>query len=241
MTRTPNLKERIEENRKLITKMLSGISTHKRLETLNWIPRALLEETQILFQYPSYMPPEEFDDWLDNTSIANLAPTWKYIVKTQKNKIMDNHEIRNIHRMLTRDTTIPGGVYRQSDAYIEQLKIHAPNYQILLQRLDDIQYYLTDERIPVLTRAFNMHYDLIALQPFEDFNKRTARYCMNSFLIKHGYRPIVFNAPSDKFDYMQALRERARGNTKAYSHYMYMCMIRTQEKLIKLLKKSKSM
>ena len=37
MTKTPKFKKQIEENRKTISKMLSGADTVKRLNNLNWI------------------------------------------------------------------------------------------------------------------------------------------------------------------------------------------------------------
>ena len=49
MTKTPNLKELIEQNRKTITKMLSGSDTAKRLRNLHWIRDELSKETKILF------------------------------------------------------------------------------------------------------------------------------------------------------------------------------------------------
>ena len=105
--------------------------------------------------------------------------------------------------------------------------------------LNDIVFKSQDPKIPILNRAFELHYDLIALQPFDDFNKRTSRLVMNWFLIQNGYRPIVFNKPADKNKYIQSIIARASGDIKTYNNYMYSCMLRTQNEIIKLLKKSK--
>ena len=51
------------------------------------------------------------------------------------------------------------------------------------------------------------------LQPFDDFNKRTARLIMNWLLIQGGYRPIVFNQRTDKQKYKDAIAAKAAGDT----------------------------
>ncbi len=241
MTKTPKLKDIIEQNRQTITKMLSGSDTTKRLRNLHWIRDELSKETKTLFQYPDNMPQKEKQFYLDFSNIKNLGTAWDYIVQHENVKTIDIYSIRQIHQILCKDTDIPGGELRISSAHIMQLGIHAPNYPQMLYRLDDIQYHINDERVPVLTRAFNIHYDIIAAQPFNDYNKRTARLVMNWFLISRGYRPILFNKRSDKENYMIALRARANGDTKAYSHYMYECMLRTQREIIKRLRKSRVM
>ena len=41
MTKTPKTKIEIEQNRQIITKMLSGAGTHKRLNNVNWLRHIL--------------------------------------------------------------------------------------------------------------------------------------------------------------------------------------------------------
>ena len=93
----------------------------------------------------------------------------------------------------------------------------------------------------ILHRAFDAHYELIALQPFDDYNKRTARLVMNWLLVQNGYRPIVFNRPNDKQRYKTAIAQYASGDKKSYYAYMSQCMVRTQQDIIKLLTKSKTL
>lgn len=236
--KTNKIKLQIEENRETISKLLSGRDTVKRLNNLNWITHELTVETQVLFQCPDGMPKAERDACLDYTSMSNLAKTWEYILKHQSPKhVIDNMAIRKIHSLLAHGTDIPGGQYRLVDVYV--LRTSAPDFNDMLYKMDDVQYNLGDTNTPVLTRAFNAHYDIIAAQPFNDFNKRTSRMVMNWFLVQNGYRPILFNHPSDKHEYMDALRARANGDCKTYSHYMYSCMLRTQREIISLLNKSR--
>lgn len=57
--------------------------------------------------------------------------------------------------------------------------------------------------------------------------------------IQGGYRPIVFNQRTDKQKYKDAIAAKAAGDTKKYTQYMYSCLLRTQNEIINLLKKSR--
>ncbi len=232
-------KERIEENRKIITSLLSGAGTHKRLNNVNWLRHELsYTEPKTLF----YIPNREQQPYLDYNCMKNIGEAYDYTIENS-NKQIDAIEICKIHSILCTDTHIQGGLFRTSDKIIE-IKINgerlkAPDFHLIPTILNEIVFKVNDPKIPVLNKALELHYDLIALQPFDDFNKRTSRLIMNWYLIQNGYRPIVFNQPTDKQKYINAISERAKGNIKAYNNYMYACMIRTQNEIIKLLRKSK--
>ena len=232
-------KQSIEDNRKIITSLLSGAGTHKRLNNVNWLRHELsYTEPKTLF----YIPNKEQQPYLDYNCMKNIGEAYDYTIENQHSPI-DSIEICKIHSILCANTHIQGGLFRKSDKILE-IKINgerfkAPDYQLIPTLLNDIVFKSQDPKIPILNRAFELHYDLIALQPFDDFNKRTSRLIMNWYLIQNGYRPIVFNQPTDKQKYINAISERAKGNIKAYNNYMYSCMLRTQNEIIKLLKKSK--
>lgn len=232
-------KERIEENRKIITSLLSGAGTHKRLNNVNWLRHELsYTEPKTLF----YIPNKEQLPYLDYNCMKNIGEAYDYTIENQQKQI-DAIEICKIHSILCIDTHIQGGLFRTSDKIIEikinEERLKAPDFHLIPSMLNEIVFKIHDPEIPVLNKALELHYDLIALQPFDDFNKRTSRLIMNWYLIQNGYRPIVFNQPTDKQKYINAISERARGNIKAYNNYMYACMIRTQNEIIKLLKKSR--
>ncbi len=232
-------KEIIEENRKIITKLLSGSDTTKRLNNMNWLRHEIsYTEPRTLF----YIPSKEQQPYLDYNCMKNIGEAYDYILANPKTEI-NPIEICKIHSILCADTHIQGGLFRSSDKILEIRingdRMHAPDAKEIQYHLNEIVYKSKDSKVPVLNRAFDIHYELIALQPFDDFNKRTSRLVMNWFLVQNGYRPIVFNKPSDKQKYITAFTERANGDIKSYNNYMYSCMIRTQNEIIKLLKKSK--
>jgi len=55
--------------------------------------------------------------------------------------------------------------------------------------------------------AFEAHYNLVTIHPFDAGNGRTARLLMNMILIRDGYTPLVIT-PEHRDDYLQVIRER---------------------------------
>lgn len=239
MTKTPKFKKQIEENRKTISEMLSGADTVKRLNNLNWIRHEIsYTEPRTLF----YIPNREQQPYLDYNSMKNLGEAYDYIVANPK-KIIDITEICKIHSTLCTGTHIQGGLFRTSPKIIEITvnghRLHAPDASQILPKMNEIVFKLNNTDTCPLHRAFGIHYDLITLQPFDDFNKRTARLIMNWVLIQNGYRPIVFNQRTDKQKYKDAITAYASGKPKEYISYMSSCLVRTQREIISLLQNSK--
>lgn len=233
------LKNRIEENKIEISKMLSGVGTHKRLNNLNWLRH------QISYEEPRTLIPiqrREQSAFLDHTNMTNIGTAYDYIVENTSGNI-DINEICKLHSILCAGTNIVGGLFRSTEKVIEinvnGSRMHAPDSHEIVTRLSEIIYKLNSDNSDTLTRAFNIHYELIALQPFDDFNKRTARMVMNWVLIQGGYRPIAFNKPSDKVKYRAAITAMANGQVKEYTKYMSQALLRTQDDILKTLKRSK--
>lgn len=239
MTKTPKYKKQVEENREKITKMLSGADTVKRLNNLNWLRHEIsYSEPRVLF----YIPTKEQKPYLDYNSMKNIGDAYDYIINNS-DKNIDIPEICKIHSMMCAGTYIQGGLFRTTPKVIELIvnghRYHAPDASEIPSRMNEIVFKANNTDICALKRAFTVHYDLITLQPFDDFNKRTARLIMNWLLIQNGYRPIAFNQPTDKQRYKEAITECANGNKKAYYAYMSSCLLRTQRQIISLLANSK--
>ena len=217
MTKTQNLKPIIESNRKIITDMLYSADSVKRLNNINWLRHEIsFTEPRILFHLAS----KEQVPYLDFNNMSNIGPTYDYIVNNP-NEPIDTAAILRIHQMLCRNTNITGTMFRTSNKILEitlnnGCRLHAPSPHEIEFLLNEILYKINSNPKNVLHNAFDIHYELIALQPFDDFNKR-----------------------SDKQDYRNAIANRANGQTKKYYEYMESCLARTQREIIHHLNKSK--
>lgn len=227
---TYNIKKDIERKRDLITGILRKYAKH--LDDIAWVKSAFIKETLVLNQCAD----NEIRHETSSESIHNIGIAWDMIVSRTNIANFTISNVMDIHYKLAQDTDITPGAFRtKTVCNLQQLIPADPSPEVTRQKLDDIIYRLNSGKKSILQRAFDAHYEIIALQPFTDFNKRTARMFMNWFLINRGYRPIAFNCANDNKDYMSALHSAVRGDMKSYYAYMYKCMSRTQNMFIEKL------
>ena len=174
-------------------------------------------------------------DRMDFVNVYNMSNAWDYVLKNIK-KTIDLYEIRNVNSIIAQnnDQNIVGGAYRYSFAVA--LGQMAPNPDKIYNLLDDAVYKMNSGKDFILTKAFNIHYDIITIQPFMDFNKRTARIIMNWFLLKNNYTPILFNQKTDHTEYTEKIKARMNGDNKTYTSYMCEKMLKTQHAILNMLR-----
>ncbi len=228
-------KQQIAIKREELDTAFASFSSVKRTNNLNWLRR------QIAFEEPQILCPVS-KKHLDETNMSNIAITYDYIMENKSHEITIE-DIRIIHAKLCTNTNIDGYNFRTTNCKLKMsvdgMFYNAPDYSMIDYQLRQIVYNMNHSNRDVLTRAYDAHYEIIMLQPFDDFNKRTARLIMNWILLQNGYRPIAFNKRGDKEAYIQALQARANGDKRAYTEYMSKCQLRTQEDILKHLRDSK--
>ena len=228
-------KQQIALKRAELDACFNSFSSVKRTNNLNWLRR------QIAFEEPQVLCPVS-KQHLDETNMSNIATTYDFIMEN-KSKEISIEDIRIIHAKLCTNTNIDGYNFRTTNCKlrmsIDGMTYNAPDYSMIDYQLRQIVYNMNHSKHDILTRAYDAHYEMIMLQPFDDFNKRTSRLIMNWLLLQNGYRPITFNKRGDKTAYIQALQARACGDKRAYTDYMAKCQLRTQEEILKQLRTSK--
>lgn len=233
-----NIRYIIQTNHEKIITLLQRQA--KTFLAVDWIRYQLRKEAEYLIRIP-YTASKRSNkrEWLDYTNIKNQENTYDYINSPEvKNTKIDSLEIIDIHRRLANGTKIIPGRYRVSNGvYLMGTGITAPDYNILDSIVSDIAFDLTNENSnkDFLSRALDFHFMLFATQPFDDFNKRTARMVMNWYLLQNDCEPIVFNRKQDYKNYAMALVARAQGDCRTYNKYMLHCLVRTQEDIIAIL------
>lgn len=237
-TKRLSVPEQIEQNKQIISKQLSG-SNVKRLNNLNWIRHEIsYTEQQILFIKPT----AQQQNFFDYSCSKGLGEAYDYIID-KKNDDITSSGVRQVHYLICHETYIQPGTYRQNtnilDIYVNGVRIYAPDSYYVPSLMEKTIYDWKNSKKSDPMRAFDLHYDIIMLQPFDDCNKRTARIVMNWALVLSGYRPIIFNRKSDKENYIKAIKNMAMGDSKSYYKYMYDCMKHSQQQIIEQLKRSK--
>ena len=227
MKQTKLLKYEIRSNSAIINEMVAGFDITKRMNNFNWLRREMsYSESVTLFHAPN---PQKARDYINYTYIRNAENLYDYMytfANSTEKYLLTLDQICDIHKMLSAGTTLEhrGGVISEMNKRVN---------------IDNMIYQFNANPCSILDKVFELHYNLIELQPFEDFNKRTARGVMNLALIQHGYSPIIFNAKTDHDGYLNAYLARNEEHKSEYTEYMLKCMLRTQKQIIKVLNKSK--
>lgn len=225
-------KERIEANRKAIDILMR--QSAKDIASINMLRHEMTSVEPMILSKPqqqNFTKKERmaFFDW---TNLKNIGIAYDYILRHKKTSI-DRYEINEIQKILVKNTDVRPGYRIATTKVLGEI---APSAEQIYYIMEQIEYHLHDETYPVLTRAFDTHFDIIMTQPYGDYNKRIARLVMNWFLIQNGYRPIIFNKKTDSVAYPKALHARIDGDRRAYTDYMEQSMLHTQQQIIKLLK-----
>lgn len=157
-----------------------------------------------------------------------LARAMDYIL-LHNNETIDAGTIRTLHQLICRGTDVPGGAMRTRQVDLSSLNIEAPQFNEIYERMDNVYYTLGRPSDDPLRTALQIHYDIVSIQPFADFNKRTARTVMNGYLIQNGLTPIFFTEPGDRELYIDAIKNKDK---KSYYEEIFMeIMRRTQNNI----------
>lgn len=241
MSNTPDLTKVIKANRDIISDMMAKADMPQRLNNMNWLRQDLsYAESMTLFKAQGGGSNTVVSMQMDYNYIRNVGYAYDYILENAQ-KPIDTTEICKIHSILCMNTPIAGGSFRTTDKVLEinvnGIRYHAPDYHEIASKMNNIIFKLNNPDVSMPQRAFNLHFDLIMLQPFDDFNKRTSRLIMNWALIQNGYRPVVFNNKKDAKNYISAIAARANDNNREYNYYMSAAMVNTQKQIIKRLER----
>ena len=237
------LRENIKVYRAQIGKYTSGPDNIRRLNNINWVRyRVTAIEPYVLFQSSNDKTRIDF------TYIHNINNVYDYVNKYKDRPTkhtLDIDDIKNMHVMFTDHTHMGcvGGQYRMDNKLLNIIvngeRMHAIDAQMVPYTMNQIVYKANTSKSSILDRAFDLHYEIIALQPFEDCNKRLARATMNLFLVLNKLPMIFFDNREDKRGYIDAFAARANGRNKEYTEYMLHVTERSYRSILCNIKHSK--
>ena len=241
MANRAQLRENIKELRNEID-IYTNPNQIRRLNNMNWVrSRMASVEPKILFQSSDSRR-------LDYTYMHNINNVYDYINQFQDHPTkhqLNVNDINNMHKLFTAHTHMEwvGGTYRRDDKVINIVvndsRMHAISPELVAYTMGEILHGANTSKSSILDRAYNIHYEIIATQPFEDYNKRVARAAMNLFLVLNKMPMIFFDRPEDKSGYIGAFTARANGRNKEYTEYMLYVTERSYRSILRNIKHSK--
>lgn len=237
------LRANIKSYRAQIDEYTSGPNNIRRLNTLNWVRyRITAIEPYILYQSSGDK------NKIDFTYIHNINDVYDYVNQYQNKSSkhqLNIDDIKHMHVLFTAHTNMEwvGGRYRNDDKILNIIingeRMHAIDAGMVDYTMNNILYKANTSKSGILDRAFDLHYEIIAAQPFDDCNKRLARAAMNLFLVLNKMPMVFFDDKSDKRGYIDAFAARASGQNKKYTEYMLRVTERSYRGILQSIKHSK--
>lgn len=237
------LRENIKTYRAQIDKYASGPNNVRRLNNIYWVRyRMTSVEPTILFQAANDKTK------IDYTYIHNIDSVYDYINQFQDRPTyhqLNVDDIKKMHTLFASHTHMEwvGGQYRTGDKVLNIIvndsRMHTIDANLVEYTMNEIVHRANTSKASILDRAFDLHYEIIATQPFEDYNKRLARATMNLFLVLNDLPMIFFDNREDKRGYIDAFAARANGQRKLYTEYMLRVTERSYRSILQNIKHSK--
>lgn len=132
------------------------------------------------------------------------AVQWMRSVAT-RSEPLDENVVTELHRrIVARSRPEIAGFYSQHARRVVGSPMIFPNPMKIPTLMERLGKNLTQADDQPVT-AFDMHYRLVTIHPFDDGNGRTARLLMNLLLVRGGYVPVPVR-PEDRQEYREALK-----------------------------------
>ena len=243
MNEKQRLRNNIKSYRDQILQLTSGSDNIRRLNNINCVRYCITaQEPYILFQSANDKTK------IDYTYISNINGVYDYINQFQDQPTKHTltiDDVKNLHTLFTKNTHMEcvSGMYRTDDKILNIIVdgslMHTIDASMVPYTMNNIIHKANSSKSNILDRAFDIHYEMVTLQPFEDCNKRLARAVMNLFLVLNKMPMIFFNNNSDKRGYIDAIEARANGHNKEYTEYMLRVTERSYRSILQNIKHSK--
>lgn len=144
--------------------------------------------------------------------------------------------VRNLHQLvLAKSKPEIAGQLAVTRRAISGSTVSFPDANEVPSLLSDLGDWL--RRAPNTPRqAFDAHYRLVTLHPFDDGNGRTARLLMNLMLVRGGYRPVPIG-PQEREAYLDALEHaQLGGDREPFQLLMHQRLERTMSDYVQVVR-----
>ncbi|MCR4287463.1 MAG: Fic family protein [Deltaproteobacteria bacterium] len=142
------------------------------------------------------------------------------LVEHDKRHTVSELLIRNLHKMVVRETEPSAGSYRSANVMITGSRHTPPEAYEVPQLMQDLITWARDNKrkLHPIELAAIAHHKLVYIHPFFDGNGRVARLFMNLLLMKEGY-PLVVILKNDRKKYYQVLEKADKGDLNPFVQF----------------------
>jgi len=158
------------------------------------------------------------------------------LVEHDKRHTVSELLIRNLHKMVVRETEPSAGSYRSANVMITGSRHTPPEAYEVPQLMQDLITWIRDnkKKLHTIELAAIAHHKLVCIHPFFDGNGRVARLFMNLLLMKEGY-PLVVILKNDRKKYYQVLEKADKGDLNPFVQFTAQAVERSLNIYLKTL------
>ncbi len=165
------------------------------------------------------------------------AKAYDYIHLLAKNKILEESDIMNLHRLFYQQIDADNaGVYRKVPVVISGSRYPVTHHlKVPAEMKKFVVWFNKNEfKMNPVEFAAQVHKKIVFIHPFIDGNGRVARLLMNLALIRGEYTIALIPAIR-RMEYVSAL-EAAHIDDKVFVNFIADCVVSTQTDLLRLLR-----
>jgi len=191
-----------------------------------------LRETQLVIEGKS--PGGEKDlreiyEARNHDHALRLIESW---ASDRPNTSLTERDLLDVHAQVLADIdTTTAGRFRSGRVLIAGTGYVPPGSQkfdVLIPKLLELA---NRSGVHPVTQAAELHYNLVAVHPFNDGNGRTARILMNHHLLRNQY-PYAIITVGNRGDYLAALDEANHGRVEAFLKLVIQSTLTSARKIV---------
>jgi Fic family protein len=192
-----------------------------------------LRDTQLVLE--GYAPPggktlREIYEARNHDRALRMIERWA--LERPRTSPLTEQDLLDIHAQVLADIDPrSAGRFRDSRVLVKGTRFIPPGSQKfadLIPRM--LELANLQDAAPAL-QATELHYNLVAIHPFNDGNGRTARLFMNYHLLRHGYPHTIIDV-GQRAEYLAALEEANAGRCERFAAFVLGGIERSIRRLI---------
>lgn len=191
-----------------------------------------LRDTQLVLE--GYAPPgsktlREIYEARNHDRALRMLEGW--VGERPSSVPMTDQDLLDVHAQVLADIApASAGRFRNARVLIRGTRFIPPGSHKFGDLIPRMLELAEAEGVPPTLQAAELHYNLVAIHPFEDGNGRAARLLMNYHLLRHGYPHTVIEV-GERAEYLSALEEANAGRCGRFAHFVLRSVIQSIRKL----------
>jgi Fic family protein len=156
----------------------------------------------------------------------------QWVEERPQHTLLTDHDLLAVHAQVLADVDpANAGRFRSTRVLIKGSRFIPPGSQKFDDLIPRMLELAAAEGVPPALQAAELHYNLVAIHPFNDGNGRTARLVMNHHLLRHGYPHAIIDV-GERAEYLAALEDANDGRCDRFASFVLKSVERSIQHLI---------